>query len=99
VAAKINDLGVLCLYRDEAIPEQAYWRPRGFQKFEATRFRDDRHKKVVRLSAVRTDLLYPLVNIPDIHFCLRLCQPHGHSAAGRIMPMKTFSYTIRNGNR
>jgi len=92
----MNDFGVLFLYRDEAIPEQAYWRPRGFQNFEAARSRENRHTKVVRLSAVRTDRLYPLVNIPDIHFCLRLCQPHVHSAVGRILSMKTFSYTIRN---
>jgi hypothetical protein len=33
--------------------------PLGFQKVEATRFQDIRHMKVVRLSALRTDRLYP----------------------------------------
>jgi len=34
-------------------------RPWGFQEVEAPRFQDNRHKKVVRLSAVRTGRLYP----------------------------------------
>ena len=33
-------------------------RPRGFQ-VEAPRFQDNRHMKVVRLSALRTGRLYP----------------------------------------
>jgi len=33
-------------------------RPRGIQKFEAPRFKDNRHWKVVRLSALRTGRLY-----------------------------------------
>jgi hypothetical protein len=36
-------------------------------------------------------------NIPGTHFCSRLSQPQGHSAAGRIMLMKNSSDT--NGNR
>jgi hypothetical protein len=39
-------------------------RPWGFQQFEAPRFQDSRHMKVIRLSAVRTGYLYPLGNIP-----------------------------------
>jgi hypothetical protein len=34
-------------------------RPRGFQEFEAPIFQDNRHMKVVRLSALRTSCLYP----------------------------------------
>ena len=34
-------------------------RPWGFQEFEVPRFQDNRHMKVVRLSALRTDRLYP----------------------------------------
>jgi len=33
--------------------------PRGFQEVEAPRFKDNRHSKVVRLSALRTGRLYP----------------------------------------
>ena len=53
--------------------------------------------KVVRLSAIRTGRLYPPGNIPGTHFCLRLSQPQGHSAAGKIMSMKNPNDT--NGNR
>jgi len=34
-------------------------RPRGFQEVEASRFQDNRHMKVVRLSDLRTGRLYP----------------------------------------
>ena len=34
-------------------------RPWGFQEFEAPRFQDNRHMKVVMLSALRTSRLYP----------------------------------------
>jgi len=56
------------------------------------------HTKVVRLSALHTGHLYNPGNIPDIHFCRRLCQPQGHSAAGRIMsvmPSRTEIMTFR----
>jgi hypothetical protein len=38
----------------------------------------------------------PPGNIPGTHFCQRLSQPQGHSAAGRIMSMKNSSDTIGN---
>ena len=64
-------------------------RPQGFQEVEDTRFQDSLHMKVVR-SALRTGRLNPTLpeNIPGTHFCYRLSQPQGHSAAGRIMSMK-----------
>jgi hypothetical protein len=74
-------------------------RPIGFQEVEAPRFQDDRHMKVVRLSALRTGHLYPTGIIPGTHFCWRLSQSRGHSAAGRIMSMKNSSDTIRNWTR
>ena len=55
--------------------------------------------KVVRLSALRTGRLYQTENIPGAHFCYKLSQLHGHSAAGRIMWMKNSIETIRNRNR
>jgi len=33
-------------------------RPRGFQEVEASKFQDNRHMKVVKLSALRTSRLY-----------------------------------------
>ena len=55
--------------------------------------------KVVRLSALRTGRLYPPGNIPGTHFCQRLSQPRGHSAAGRIISMKNSDDTIGNRTR
>jgi len=55
--------------------------------------------KVVRLSAVRTDRLYPTGNIPGIHFYQTLSQTQDHSAAGRIRSMKNFNDTIGNQTR
>jgi len=41
----------------------------GLQKVQISRFQDNRHMKVVRLSALRTGRLYPPGNIPGTHFC------------------------------
>jgi hypothetical protein len=43
-------------------------KPWGFQEFEAPRFQDSRHMKMVRLSTLRTGRLYPPENIPGTHF-------------------------------
>jgi hypothetical protein len=74
-------------------------RPLGFQEVETPRFLDNRHMKVVRLSALRTGRLYPPGKIPGTHFCLRLSRPQDHSATGRIMSMKNSSDTIGNRTR
>ena len=52
--------------------------------------------KVVRPKHGR---LYPQGNIPGTHFCLRLSQPQGHSAAGRIMLVKNSMNTAGNRTR
>jgi hypothetical protein len=41
----------------------------------------------------------PLENIPGAHFCERLNQPQGHSAASRIMLMKNSNDSIGNRTR
>ena len=75
-------LAHLPFVKAKAIPLQASKGP------EAPRFQDNRHMKVVRLSALRTGRLYFPGNIPGSHFCQRLSRPQGHSAARRIMSMK-----------
>ena len=42
---------------------------RRFQEAEDPIFQDNRHMKVVRLSALRTGRLYTPGNIPGTHFC------------------------------
>jgi hypothetical protein len=39
--------------------KQYHYSPRGFQEFEAPRYRDNRQMKVVSLAAQRTSRLYP----------------------------------------
>ena len=41
----------------------------GFQEAEVPRFQDNRHMKVVKLSALRTGRLYLPGNIHGTHFC------------------------------
>jgi hypothetical protein len=74
-------------------------RPWGFQEVEISRFNDTRHTKVISLSALRTDRLYPPGNTPGTHFCWSLSQPQSHSVAGRIMSMKNSNETIGNRTR
>ena len=69
-------------------PLKSLDRPWGIQQVYAPRFQDNRHMRMVRLSALRTGRL-----IPGTHFYLRLRQPRGHSTAGRIISMKNCNYT------
>jgi hypothetical protein len=45
--------------------KQSHYRP---GQVEAPRFLDNRHMKLVRLSALRTGRVYPPGNIPGTHF-------------------------------
>jgi hypothetical protein len=74
-------------------------RPLGLQEVEAHRFLNNRHMKVVKLSALRTGRLYPPGKIPGTHFCQRLSRPQGHSATETIMSMKNSSDIIGNRTR
>jgi hypothetical protein len=47
------------IYKRYSNPTTGLDRPLGFQEVEATRFIDNRHMKVVKLSALRTSRLYP----------------------------------------
>jgi hypothetical protein len=66
-------------------------RPLGLQEFEIARISiQETHErgKAVR-SIGRTSL--PPGNIPTIHFCKQLSQPHGHCAAERITSINNFN--------
>jgi hypothetical protein len=70
IAITKSSLVVLCVELVKASnPITGLDRPLGFQEVEAPRFLDNRHMKVVRLSAVCTGRLYPPGNIPGTHFC------------------------------
>jgi len=45
--------------KGKSLPLPAWTGPEGSRTFEAPRFQDSRHMNVVRLSALRTGLLYP----------------------------------------
>jgi hypothetical protein len=49
--------------------KQPHYRPRQALRVEAHRFIDNRHMKVVRLSALNTGRLYPPGKFPGTHFC------------------------------
>ena len=70
-------------------------RPWGFQEVEALRFQDNRHMKVVRLSALRTSCLTPQEIFLVLISLKRLSWPQGQSVAGRIMSMQKCNI-IRN---
>jgi hypothetical protein len=54
------------LYKKKSCPITG---PYGSRRLRLPRFLDNRHMKVVRLSAIRTGRLYPPGNIPGTHFC------------------------------
>ena len=85
--------------KGRTIPLQAWTGPEDSRRLRLPDFKEIGTCKVVRLSALRTSRLYPPENIPGTHFCQRLSQPQGHSAAGRIMSMKNSNDTIGNPTR
>ena len=70
-------------------------RPWGVQEVETPRLQDNRHMKVVRLSALWIGHHYPTGNILGIRIFYRLCRPLALSAAWRITYMENFNDTTR----
>ena len=71
---------VIAVHFDSAFPQLVYLpnvpiivhcssRRKAIQEDEAPRFQDNRHMKVVRLSALRTGRFHPPGNTPGTHFC------------------------------
>jgi hypothetical protein len=60
ILTAVQLLVLLCaLFINAKKQSNHYYRPREFQKFEAPRFRDSWHIKVVKLSTLRTGRLHP----------------------------------------
>ena len=56
-------------YESKSNPITGLDRPRGFQEVEDYIFQDNPYMKVVRLSALHADRLYPPRKLPGTHFC------------------------------
>ena len=66
-----------CRRKGKAIPVRANYSSLGFQQFEAPRYQDSRHMKVVRLSAPRTGRLYQTRKYPWYSFLLEAVSTPG----------------------
>jgi hypothetical protein len=82
-----------------SFPATGLDRPLEFQEVEAPEFLDNRHMKVVRLSALRTGRLYPQKGFLVLICVKRLSRPQGHNATGRIKLLKNSSDSIWNRTR
>jgi hypothetical protein len=76
-----------------------YTGPEGSRKLRLPEFLDNRHMKVIRLSAPHTSRLYPPGNILGTHCCWRLSRPQGRSVVERIVAKINSNDTIRNRTR
>jgi hypothetical protein len=74
--------------KGKVIPVQVWLRPEASRRLKRGKVVSPRHRSP----------LLPKHN-PATHYCQRLCRPQGHSAAGRMMSMKSFNDTIGNRTR
>ena len=74
-------------------------RPWGFQEFEVPRFQDNRHTKVIRLTALCTGRLYPQEIFLVLISIRGWVNSRAIARAGSIMSMKNSSDTIGNRTR
>ena len=76
---KVTECTVICLFLAYVSnPITGLERAWVFQEVDSSRFKGNRHMKVVRLSALHTGRLYPQENIPCTHFNPRaVVRPEG----------------------
>jgi len=82
-----------------AIPLQAWTDPRRFKEFEAPRFHDTRHMKVLRLLALRTGRLYPqeyIVHLSQAAMSYKACHFESRQEAGRNRTVFESSELLRH---
>jgi len=85
---KYNKHKFLIKANGTAIPLQGWTGTQGTRRFRLPEFQDNRHMKVVILSALRTGRLYPH-EISMVLICVRgYVDPMGNSAAGKITSTK-----------
>ena len=82
-----------CKGKGKAVPLQAWSGPECFRKLRFPHFMTTAQEGGKVVSFTHRPHLPP-GNPPGTHFCYRLSRPQGHSAIGRIMPMKNSNDTI-----
>ena len=90
------------LYRSYTVKqslEEAWWSPEGSRSLGLPEFLNNRHMKVICLSAIRTGRLYHPGDTPGTHFCKRSSRTQDHSVVGRIRSMKNLNEPIGNRTR
>jgi hypothetical protein len=77
----------------------SHYRPWGFRRLRLPEFLDNRHLRVVGLSALRTGRLYPQEIFLVLISVKRLSRPQGHTSARGIKSLKNSSDPIGNRTR
>jgi len=94
----MTDITFTMTCENKAIQLRAWTSPEGSKRLRLPISRHSAYEggKVVSPTHRRP---LPSGNIPGTHFCYKLSQPQGHSAAWRIVSMKNVNDTIGNRTR
>ena len=87
------------MIKGKGILLQTWTGPWGYRRLRLPEFLDNRHLKVVGLSALHTGRLKPPGEIPGTHFCQRPSRSQHHGVARRIKAMKNPNDPIGNRTR